>query len=187
MSTDERGNLRNPEQTPVRESEPKHPPPIDESLLEGQAIPLPPEAEGRLRDIGVDPNDPRFRFAVLIGTAFAGPIPPPSMLLEYRAVHPDLPAKIIQWSEIQRDHRVAMEKTAADGAESRMNRGQIFAFCVACPGLCLSAVAGIAGSPIVGSVIAIVSIGGPTAAFVLARSFDSGQGRAASKVRPRTN
>jgi uncharacterized membrane protein len=187
MSTDERGDFRNSEQTPIRESQTKLPPPTDESLLEGQAIPLPPEAESRLRDIGVDPNDPRFRFAVLIGTAFAGPIPPPSMLLEYRAVHPDLPEKIIQWSEIQRDHRVAMEKKAADGAESRMNRGQIFAFCIACLGFCLSAVAGIAGSPIVGSVFAIVSIGGPTAAFVLARSFDSEHGRAASTVRPRSN
>jgi hypothetical protein len=51
-------------------------------------IPLPPDAERQLQEVGADPSDPRIRLAVLIGTGYAGPIPPPDMLLKYRGIHP---------------------------------------------------------------------------------------------------
>jgi uncharacterized membrane protein len=96
-------------------------------------------------------------------------------------VHPDLPEKIISWSEEQRNHRMKLEIAAANGSEGRMNRGQIFTFIISALGLGLSAVVGIVGSPVVASTIAIVSIGGPAAAFVLARSFDWGQNNEKTK------
>jgi uncharacterized membrane protein len=138
-------------------------------------IPLPADAERRLAAIGVNPNDPSIRTAVLIGSAFAGPLPPPDVLAEYRRVHSGLPEKIITWTEEQRRHRMACEEMALAGSEARMNRGQIPTFCLAALGLCLSAAVGVAGSAVVGSVLAVVSIGGPTAAFVLARTFNWGK------------
>ena len=149
------------------------PPPIDaDEPLRGEIVPLPAEAARRLAEIGADPRNPIIRKAVLIGSAYSGPIPPPEMLEAYKTVHPDLPEKIISWTESQRDHRMSLERDAAKASQVRMNRGQIYTFLITTLGVSLSAVVGIWGSPVVASAIAIVSVGGPTAAFVLARSFD---------------
>jgi hypothetical protein len=64
-----------------------------------------------------------------------------------------------------------LEALATSGSERRQNLGQILTFLLAALGLGLSALVGILGSPVVASVIAVVSVGGPAAAFVLARTL----------------
>jgi len=56
----------------------------------------------------------------------------------------------------------------AEGAERRANRGQFIMAFIAVFGLSLSAYVGLKGNWIVGSVLAVVSIGGPTAATAIA-------------------
>lgn len=160
---------------------PNIPPAADE-----EASGLPPEAARRLIEIGADPHAPHIRGAVRIGMAFGGPIPPPGLLESYRAVHPDLPERIIAWTETQTAHRQSLERAAHEGAERRMNRGQLFTFVLAGLGLILSALVGVFGSAVVASILALVAVGGPTAAFVLARSVEwskqgPGQTRRADK------
>jgi uncharacterized membrane protein len=134
---------------------------------------LPPQAETQLERLGVNPHDPNVRNAVIIGMSFAGPIPPPNMLAEYEKVVPGLATQIIEWTNAQRQHRQALERLKTEGAERRMNRGQILAGIVALGGLGIAGVVGIFGSAIVGSIIAIVAVGGPTAAVFLARNWGS--------------
>jgi uncharacterized membrane protein len=97
------------------------------------------------------------------------PLPPPPILAEYEKHFPGLCDKLVGWTEAQRSHRQALERQRTDGQEIRMNRGQLIAGGVAIWGLTMAALAG-AWSPTVGVAIAIVSIGGPTAAIWLARN-----------------
>ena len=143
---------------------------------------LPPEAVTRIARAGVDPNDPRIQSVIAIATAYGGPIPSPEMLNAYRSVHPDLPEKIVQWTEVQMAHRHALENASAHGSERRMNMGQVFTFAGAIIGLTLAAGVGVAGNTVVGSVIAIVAVGGPTAAFILARTLDWGMRRPSAET-----
>jgi hypothetical protein len=62
-----------------------------------------------------------------------------------------------------------LEIARAKREDSRLDRAQIFTAVVAVCGLLASAVVGVFGNPIVASILAIVSIGGPTAAVWLAR------------------
>ncbi len=55
------------------------------------------------------------------------------------------------------------------GRERRQTIGQVVSSALAALGLGLSAVVGIQGSPVVASVLAVVAVGGPATAFILAR------------------
>lgn len=151
------------------------------SVAPSPPIPLPPEAERRLREIGDDPTDQRIRRAVLLGTSFAGPIPPPEVLREYRQVVPELPERIVGWTEIQLQHRHALERQAADAAERLRNRGQVISGGLAAMGLALAGAVGIWGNPFVAATLAIVAVGGPTAAFILARALPPGRADARAR------
>jgi uncharacterized membrane protein len=88
------------------------------------------------------------------------PLPPASILSEYNQAFPGLVEKIIFWTEEQRKHRQLLERQRAERVEGRSNffvgtyvGGCRCYFC----------------NPWAAGVIAIVSIGGPTAAIWLAR------------------
>jgi uncharacterized membrane protein len=132
-------------------------------------IPLPPGAETKLKEIGADPSDPRVRGALLLGAWYAGPIPPPSMLREYNEAVPGLGERIVRWVESQSEHRRALENLRTKGAEERMNRGQVLAAAVAAIGPVVAGVTAVFGNPWTAGIIAIVAVGGPTAAVALTR------------------
>jgi Flp pilus assembly protein TadB len=75
---------------------------------------------------------------------------------------------MIGWTEQQRTHRQSLEQKRTDRSENRMDRGQIFTFVAAC--LCVTGaiMVGLFGNPYVASVLAIVGIGGPAAATLMA-------------------
>ncbi len=151
----------------------------------GEADPLenevtaPPEPEelldalqGILEQIGIGEDDPRARVVIsevrtLVG--YRGPIPPPQMLAEYERVHPGLAKRIVDAWDDQARHRKQLEAQMTGGAEARMNRSQVFALAVALAGLLVAGAVGIWGSWVAASVIAIVAVGGPSAATVIAR------------------
>jgi uncharacterized membrane protein len=132
---------------------------------------IPPGLDTVLRTAGINPT-PEVTKAIEISLMmFRGslPLPPPPILSEYEKAFPGLTNKIIGWTEEQRTHRQALERQRTDGAERRMDRGQYIAAGVALWGLTMAALAGVWSAP-VGIVIAIVAIGGPTAAIWLARN-----------------
>lgn len=97
------------------------------------------------------------------------PLPPPSILAEYEQHFPGLCEKVVGWTEAQRTHRQTLERQKTDGQEKRMNRGQIIAGAVALWGLTMATIAAAWSTP-AAIAIAIVCIGGPTAAIYLARN-----------------
>jgi hypothetical protein len=96
------------------------------------------------------------------------------MLAEYQEVLPDLPQRFVEWTETQAAHRRELECMRAEGLENRMNRGQWGALIVAVAGLGISGAVGIFGYWVASAVIAVVSVGGPTAAVILASNSSFG-------------
>jgi uncharacterized membrane protein len=140
---------------------------------------VPPALESVLRNVGVDPKDPnvvsRTLEVSLMMLSGSLPIAPPPILKEYGNIRPQLVDKLIDWTEQQATHRRELEKMRTAGSERRLDRSQHNALFVALGGLCLAAVVGIWGNMWASIVIAIVSIGGPTAAIWLAHSVRKSQ------------
>ena len=112
-----------------------------------------------------------FQAIQISRTMFGGPIPPPSVLAEYNEVMPGLAKNIVGWTEKQTEHRQSLERQRIEGAERRMNRGQIMAGVIAFAGICSASFVGIYGNAIAASIIVIATVGGPVAAIVLAHTF----------------
>jgi uncharacterized membrane protein len=134
---------------------------------------IPASLDSALRSLGIDPHDPKISRALQVSLTmmFSGslPIAPPPILREYGNIRPELIDKLIQWTEDQAKHRRDLERLRTKGAERRLNRGQNIGAVVAIGGLCLAALVGIFGNMWAAIVIAIVAVGGPTAAIVLAQ------------------
>jgi uncharacterized membrane protein len=141
---------------------------------------LPPALDNVLRSSGIDPNNPdvvRTAELTLQITSLSLPLPPPEVLSEYERSFPGLVNRLIAWTDEQRKHRFRLEARRAEREERRLDRAQIFAAIISIVGLALSAYVSTAASSfgyavsnwIVPCVIAVVAIGGPTAAVYLAR------------------
>jgi uncharacterized membrane protein len=158
----------NGDKPPASQSNPPKPPmptPVAEII--------PPVLDTALRASGLNPEDPTVTKTVKISSALliasgSLPLPPAPILAEYEEVFPGLVERIIGWTEEQRKHRQGLEQIRTDRSEARKDRGQTYTFQAACLGLLAAAAVGIFGNPYVGAVLAIVAIGGPTAATLLA-------------------
>lgn len=134
---------------------------------------LPPDLQSVLRTIGVDPTDPNVSKALEISLMmFRGslPLPPPPILKEYGNIRPELIDKLISWTEEQAAHRRNMEKLRTEGSEKRMFRAQWIGTAVALGGLSLAAYVA-HYSTATAIAIALVGVGGPTAAIWLAHNM----------------
>jgi uncharacterized membrane protein len=159
------------------EPKPRQTPP-DSASAQGKTEIIPPALDSALRNVGIDPRDPAVSRAIEISLTmamFSGslPLPPPEILKEYDSVHAGLSDKLIEWTERQSEHRRLLETKRTDRTEDRYDRGQRIAAGVALGGLFLSSIVGIWGNPWVAGVMAIVAVGGPTAAIWLARNIRS--------------
>lgn len=56
-------------------------------------------------------------------SSFSGPIPPPATFMEYKAVQPDFPDRIMRMAEREQEHTHAQEKRQLDLVEMQL-RGQ---------------------------------------------------------------
>jgi Cu/Ag efflux pump CusA len=98
------------------------------------------------------------------------------MLHAYDEYKPGMGMEVVEWLKDQTRHRQGLERNRTDGSERRLNRSQIFAFVIAMVGLVIAAIASY-WSTFVAAVIAIVAVGGPSAASILARLIDPRTGR----------
>lgn len=135
---------------------------------------VPPALETALRQIGVDPRDPNVSKALEISLTmmFSGSLPlaPPPILKEYASIRPELVDKLVEWTEKQADHRRDLERLRTQGSEKRQFRAQWIGAVVALGGLVLAAYVGHYSAP-TAIAIALVAIGGPTAAIWLAHNM----------------
>jgi uncharacterized membrane protein len=132
---------------------------------------LPSDVEKALESAGVNLHNPDVTRAVSVFMrSYRGTLmfPPAFILTEYKSEFPEIVSKIIEWTEKQTDHRQRLERDDFEADKRRKDRSQIGALAVALTGLLLSALVGTWGNGWVAGVIAIVAMGGPTAAIVLA-------------------
>ena len=152
-------------------------------------LPIPPELESTLRSFGVDFRDPNARKVLaavsltMVGASL--PFVPPQILEQYKNVDPRLVDKLVEWTDAQSAHRRTLEDRSASRSEDRFDRGQWIAAAVALGGLFLSAAVGIFGNPWVAGIIALVCIGGPTAAIIFAQHMGVQQHRQIAPPPPR--
>jgi uncharacterized membrane protein len=155
------GRRPEPSQTEVNEPEDQNSAPSSEIL--------PPEIGTVLRSAGVNTEDPNVIRAVQISVTMASgslPLPPGSVLAEYDRAVPGLASTLIELIKDQRGHRQALERAA----DRRMNISQYSSIFVIILGLCIAGWLGYRGLLLVPSIIAIISVGGPTAAIWFARN-----------------
>jgi uncharacterized membrane protein len=62
--------------------------------------------------------------------SFSGPLPPPQVLQQYNAAHPDLANRIVQMAENEQAHRHLIENTALQGSINAEKRGQRYALAI---------------------------------------------------------
>jgi uncharacterized membrane protein len=103
---------------------------------------------------------------------FRSPLLPPEVLARYGSVVPGLPEKFVQWTEAQSEHRRMMERAAFEEVRTIRARAQASGVGIAALGILTAGLVAVfgssAGSSFVAAIIAIVSVGGPFAARVLA-------------------
>jgi hypothetical protein len=98
------------------------------------------------------------------------------MLHAYDEYKPGMGTEVVEWLKDQTRHRQGLERNRTDGSERRLNQSQIFAFVIGMAGLVIAAIASY-WSTFVAAVIAIVAVGGPSAASIMARLIDPRGGR----------
>lgn len=108
---------------------------------------------------------------------YRGPWPPPNILSEYEERFPGWGKRLLELTAEQVSHRQSLERKQVDRAESRMDRGQYFGFSIAALSVLTAAlvlVFGASGWPstVGAAVLAIVGVGGPAVARVLATRFN---------------
>lgn len=100
------------------------------------------------------------------------PLLPPELLQRYDNVIPGLAEKLVRWTEEESEHRRGLERSSLETERTFRNRGQFIGLGVAIFGLGAAAGVAISTNSIAGTiaagVIAIVGVGGPFAARVLA-------------------
>lgn len=141
-----------------------------------------PDALSRV-DWEAIPKDQREILETVLHAQFEmirSPLLPPRILQDYNDVVPGLAEKLIEWTESESSHRRKMEQRAFEVSVGFQSRGQWFGLIVSLFGLSVSGLIvyfsrdSEAAGPAawVATVIAIVSIGGPFAARLLASRFN---------------
>lgn len=141
---------------------------------------LPPDITEKLLAQGLDLDNPEIRRIIQVVSATReyteGPVPPPGMLAKYEEIHPGFTNRMLDMVDRQSEHRRAIEAQLVNGSERRKNLGQMMAGIVAIGGLSLAGYLALTGLVAVPIVIALVSIGGPTAAIAISRKISPGAG-----------
>jgi uncharacterized membrane protein len=140
---------------------------------------IPPSIEEELEREGVDTKDPNVSktISVMLSRSYTGHLmlPPAFILEEYKREFPDIVPMLMKWTDGQVTHRQNLEIKTVDASETRKNRGQIGALIVALFGLGMSTMTAIYEHTVSACIIAIVSVGGPVAATILASKLGAGQ------------
>lgn len=134
---------------------------------------------------GTDNRDPQTlhseRGLFYEGTfeAIRSPLLPPEILAKYGEVVPDLPERMVQWIETESEDRRQMQQQAFEEAKAARRRGQVYGLSIALFGLAMAAVVGVAAAvfgsvaaAMTAGVVAIVGVGGPYAARLLANRWN---------------
>ncbi|MBF9048527.1 DUF2335 domain-containing protein [Roseobacter sp. HKCCD9010] len=123
-------------------------------------------------------SEEKDQFSVRL-EGFQSPLLPPEVLQRYGNVIPNLDKKLVEWSESETTHRRQLEREAFEEARLLRSRSSMFGPIVAIAGLVIAGLVSVFNESWSGSftaaVIAIVSVGGPFAARILASRINHRQ------------
>ncbi|MEZ4104536.1 MAG: DUF2335 domain-containing protein [Candidatus Paceibacterota bacterium] len=109
-------------------------------------------------------NSPNERGVVVhkqhVRHSFSGPLPHPDVLHRFEEVSPGAAERIIKMAEEQSSHRRNLEKKVIESDIYRSKWGQILGFIIAIVGLSVSAVIGVFGNPVAGSIMGTGTVAG---------------------------
>jgi uncharacterized membrane protein len=105
--------------------------------------------------------------------AFAGPLPPPSILAAYEQILPGAAERIIRIAEDEAVHQRSMEQFAAKQQFTENRVGQVFGLSIGIFGLLISGILGYTGHDTVAGVIGGTALGSLVTVFVVGRTKDS--------------
>ena len=134
---------------------------------------LPPEDWEKI------PEDlrPKIQAFVTEFEMFRSPLLPPEVMERYGKVVPGLDRKLVEWTEEESGHRRKMELQAFDEVKALRKNAQISGAITALFGIAVAGVVSIMSEGVAGEVtagvIAIVSVGGPFAARILASRWQN--------------
>src|SRR5260370_11897696 len=130
-----------------------------------------PEAVELLRIVGIDTREKTAAVLAISASVSRSPFPSPEMLHAYDEYKDGMGSEVVEWIKDQTRHRQGLERDRTGGSERRLDRSQVFALAIAMAGLIIAALPS-HWSTFVAAVIAIVAVGGPSAASILARLID---------------
>lgn len=102
----------------------------------------------------------------VITSSFAGPLPPPDILIQYNEAVPDAAERIISMAERQSSHRMTLEDRVTKADIRRSNAGLIAGFVVALAGLAVAFFLIDRGHSVAGMTIGGIDLGGLVTVFV---------------------
>ena len=118
------------------------------------------------------------RFIAVKQETFSGPMPPPSLLMDYKTLIPDAPERILKMAEREQEHRIKVddEVLKQSGVSilemSKANRNsQIFAFILTLLLIISGVFLTIKGFPWVGGTIFGTTIMGVVAVFITGKTI----------------
>ena len=103
------------------------------------------------------------------------PLPLPDMLQSYDDYKPGMGAEIVEWVKDQTRHRQRQETQITNGSETRLDTSQRNGFSIAVLGVLVAAAIAF-WNTYVAIAIVLVSVGGPSAASIVARFIDPRRG-----------
>ncbi len=119
----------------------------------------------------------------MLGGAFAGPIPPPSLLADYERISPGLADRIVGMAENQSQHRrdieqkiVAAEIHDRERQSTEARIGQASALIITLFALGVGAYTACAGHEVAGGILGIGGISGIVATFIAGRDRQRDRG-----------
>lgn len=133
--------------------------------------PLPPEedADGDLTNPPAQPvgaDEATSQLLMHYREEFQGPLPPPSVIERYAAVHAKAPEIIFRAFESQVKHRLEMEATLLHGSERRARLGQILGTILIGGGLAGGVVAIVVGAAGAGATIIVAALASGILSYV---------------------
>ena len=106
------------------------------------------------------------QFVMAYREEFQGPLPPPSVIERYAAIHPEAPKIIFRAFESQVKHRLEMEATLLHGSERRARLGQVLGTVLIACGLAGGIIAVVVGQAASGAVIIVAALASGILSYV---------------------
>ena len=119
----------------------------------------------KVLDFIPDPEQKKEAYEILSSeitftrVANIGPLPPAEQMVLYEKTLPGSADRIIKHSEIQRDHRIEMEKLDFPDKSRQYRRGQWFSFIIGLCGLGVATLLALMGHDWVAGIIGTVTVG----------------------------